>query len=58
MAENKDFAYYNQAFFGYVMLAADRLGYTEEQESKLKAALLRVMDDNSFEQARNIYLNQ
>ncbi|UAK17590.1 hypothetical protein [Sporolactobacillus terrae] len=53
----KDSAYYNQAFFGYITLAADRLGYTEEQESKLKAALLRVMDDNSFEQARNVYLN-
>jgi hypothetical protein len=52
-----DHRWSNKACLGYAILAADRIGYTEDQEQKLIGAMLHVMDMNSIEKAEQTYLN-
>jgi hypothetical protein len=52
-----DHRWSNKACLGYAILAADRLGLSEDQEQKLIGAILHVMDINSIEKAEQTYLN-
>lgn len=47
----------NKACLGYVMLACDRLGYTDDQETKLLHAMLGAFDMKTIDEAEQIYLN-
>jgi hypothetical protein len=52
-----DHRWSNKACLGYAILAADRLGYSEEQERKLLNALKGAFDMNTIEKAEQTYLN-
>jgi hypothetical protein len=47
----------NKACLGYAILAADRIGLTEDQEQKLLGTLIHVMDMNSVDVAEQTYIN-
>ncbi|BBN97461.1 hypothetical protein [Sporolactobacillus terrae] len=47
----------NKACLGYAILAADRIGLTEEQEHELLGTLQYVMDMNTIEKAEQTYLD-
>jgi hypothetical protein len=49
-------AWSNYACFGYAILAADRLGYTEEQTEQLLQAMFSIMDENTLDDAIKVYL--